>query len=86
MYLRVRAGDLRDPNASGYAPRGYVDWLETLMFVRPVLLPTSAKDETFAGVTYHVDGELVPALTVEISAAQSIYFEHHIMLWKTNRP
>ena len=49
---------------------------------RPVLLSTSAKDETFAGVTYHVDGELVPALTVEIAPHHPVYFEHHIMLWK----
>jgi YD repeat-containing protein len=52
------------------------------MFQRPVLLPTSARDETFAGLTYHLDGELVPALTVEITPAHSVYFEHHIMLWK----
>ena len=51
-------------------------------FERPRLLPTVAPDETFAGVTYHLDGELVPALTVELSASQSIYFEHHILLWK----
>jgi uncharacterized protein (AIM24 family) len=53
------------------------------MFSRPALLPTEAKDETFAGVTYHLDGELVPALTIEISPSHSVYFEHHIMLWKT---
>lgn len=53
------------------------------MFSRPILLPTAAKDETFAGVTYHLDGELVPALTIEIGGGQSVYFEHHIMLWKT---
>ena len=49
---------------------------------RPVLLNTSVQNETYAGVTYHVDGELVPALTVELSGEQSIYFEHHILLWK----
>src|SRR5215471_13169340 len=49
---------------------------------RPVLLPTSARDETFAGVTYHLDGELVPALTVELAPGHSVYFEHHILLWK----
>jgi uncharacterized protein (AIM24 family) len=49
---------------------------------RPVLQKTSVQNETFAGVTYHVDGELVPALTVELSDGQSIYFEHHILLWK----
>jgi uncharacterized protein (AIM24 family) len=49
---------------------------------RPVLKPTTAKDETFAGVTYHLDGELVPALTVEITPQQAVYFEHNILLWK----
>ena len=49
---------------------------------RPQLKPTSAADETFAGVTYHLDGELVPVLTVEIRPDQPVYFEHHIMLWK----
>ena len=46
----------------------------------PQLLPTSASAETFGGVTYHIDGELVPALTIDVSAS-SIYFEHHILLW-----
>jgi uncharacterized protein (AIM24 family) len=52
------------------------------MHPRPILLPTSAQDETFANLTYHVDGELVPVLTIEISPGHSVYFEHHIMLWK----
>ena len=47
----------------------------------PILLPTAARDETFGGVTYHIEGELVPALHVELSAMQ-VYFEHHILLWK----
>jgi len=45
-------------------------------------MPTSAQNETFAGVTYHLDGELVPVLTVELSPPHSVYFEHHILLWK----
>ena len=49
---------------------------------RPTLLPTSAQNEQFAGVTYHLDGELVPVLTVELAPQSSIYFEHHILLWK----
>ena len=35
----------------------------------------------FAGVTYHVEGELVPVLHLELSA-MPVYFEHHILLWK----
>ena len=47
----------------------------------PRLLPTSAQAETFGGVTYHIDGELVPVLTVDVSH-RALYFEHHILLWK----
>lgn len=47
----------------------------------PVLKPSTAQGETFAGVTYHLDGELVPVLTVEISSVP-VYFEHHVLLWK----
>lgn len=52
-------------------------------FERPRLLPTSAQDESFAGVTYHLEGELVPVLTIELpGGGASVYFEHHIVLWK----
>ncbi len=49
---------------------------------RPILMPTKVYNETFAGVTYHLDGELVPVLTVELAPKQKIFFEHHILLWK----
>jgi len=49
---------------------------------RPTLLANAAANETFAGYIYHLDGELVPALTVELNANQTVYFEHHILLWK----
>ena len=48
----------------------------------PTLLPTSLQAETFGGVTYHLDGELVPVLTVEMAQGTSVYFEHHTLLWK----
>jgi len=47
----------------------------------PVQLTTNVQDETFGGVTYHIEGELVPALQIELSNT-SVYFEHHILLWK----
>ncbi len=47
----------------------------------PILVPTSVRDETFGGVRYHIEGELVPVLQVEL-AQMPIYFEHHILLWK----
>jgi uncharacterized protein (AIM24 family) len=50
---------------------------------RPALLATSAQAETFGGITYHCEGELVPALTIDLDPGMSIYFEHHILLWKS---
>lgn len=47
----------------------------------PALLPTNTLNETFGGVTYHIEGELVPALHLELSSV-GVYFEHHILLWK----
>ena len=47
----------------------------------PVQLTTNVKDENRAGVTYHIEGELVPVLQVELRAL-AVYFEHHILLWK----
>ena len=49
----------------------------------PRLLPTRAQGETFGGVTYHLDGELVPVLSVDVSKTP-VYFEHHILLWKNS--
>lgn len=47
----------------------------------PILKPTNVQDENFAGVTYHVQGELVPVLITEVGG-NPVYFEHHILLWK----
>jgi len=38
-------------------------------------------NETRGGVTYHIEGELVPVLQIELHSIP-IYFEHHILLWK----
>ena len=48
----------------------------------PRLLPMAKESETFAGVTYHIDGELVPVLTVDVTPDRPVFFEHHILLWK----
>lgn len=47
----------------------------------PALMPTTASAETFGGGTHHIDGELVPVLSVDVSQIP-VYFEHHILLWK----
>jgi len=47
----------------------------------PQLMPTSVSNESFGGVTYHIEGELVPVLHVELGSV-AVYFEHHVLLWK----
>jgi uncharacterized protein (AIM24 family) len=47
----------------------------------PEPIPTDVRDETFAGVTYHIRGQLVPELQIELSSAP-VMFEHHVLLWK----
>ena len=47
----------------------------------PEPIAATVHDESFAGVTYHVRGELVPELQIEVGDA-SVMFEHHVLLWK----
>lgn len=45
------------------------------------LRPSIEQHEEFAGVKYHVEGPLVPVLTLELQG-HAVYFEHHVLLWK----
>jgi uncharacterized protein (AIM24 family) len=36
----------------------------------------------FSGSTCQVEGEIVPAAEINLGAGDSIFFEHHVMLWK----
>ena len=47
----------------------------------PRILPTQASQEGFAGVSYKIEGELVPILHVHIDSVP-VFFEHHVLLWK----
>ena len=47
----------------------------------PAPIPTAIHDESFAGVTYHIRGELVPELQIELSDMRVMH-EHHVLLWK----
>jgi uncharacterized protein (AIM24 family) len=51
------------------------------MNILPKLLPT-AGGENYGGVTYQIDGELVPVLSIDVSQ-RPVFFEHHILLFKT---
>lgn len=47
----------------------------------PQQVSSQVHDETFAGVTYHIRGELVPELQIDLTDAR-VFFEHHTLLWK----
>src|SRR4029079_10202821 len=52
------------------------------MSAAPQLLPTSANGGEAPGVGYRIEGELVPVLHVTLDGSRTIYFEHHVLLWK----
>jgi uncharacterized protein (AIM24 family) len=39
----------------------------------------------FASSTCQVEGELVPVAEINLGAADSVFFEHHVLLWKDDR-
>lgn len=47
----------------------------------PEPIKSAVHDETFAGVTYHIRGELVPELQIELGDTRVMH-EHHVLLWK----
>jgi uncharacterized protein (AIM24 family) len=47
----------------------------------PQPLAVEVHDESFAGVTYHIRGQLVPELQLDLGAVR-VMFEHHVLLWK----
>jgi uncharacterized protein (AIM24 family) len=49
----------------------------------PRLMPTSVDQGAAPGVQFRTEGELVPSLTMELDGSMPVYFEHHILLWKT---
>ncbi len=48
----------------------------------PTLHPTQIVDGAGPGVGYRIEGELVPVLHLVLDGQVSIYFEHHVVLWK----
>ena len=37
---------------------------------------------TFGGSVFQIDGTVVPVADVNLGAGESVFFEHHVMLWK----
>ena len=48
----------------------------------PQLLPTKVEDGAGPGLSYRIDGELVPVLHLRLDGSMPVYFEHHVILWK----
>ena len=48
----------------------------------PRILPTQIQQGTAPGVTYRLEGELVPVLHMALDGQIPVYFEHHVLLWK----
>jgi uncharacterized protein (AIM24 family) len=48
----------------------------------PQLLPTQITEGQAPGLSYRLEGELVPALHMALNGQVPIYFEHHVLLWK----
>ena len=49
----------------------------------PQLLPTQVSEGEAAGIRYRIEGELVPVLHLSLDGRMAVYFEHHIVLWKS---
>ncbi len=51
----------------------------------PALMPTKIEAGQAPGVQYRVQGELVPALSMWLDGTVNVFFEHHVVLWKSPR-
>jgi uncharacterized protein (AIM24 family) len=49
----------------------------------PQLLPTNIQNGQVDGLTYQIQGELVPALHMYLDGRLPVFFEHHVVLWKS---
>jgi uncharacterized protein (AIM24 family) len=48
----------------------------------PQILPTSIQQGSAPGLSYRLEGELVPVLHMNLDGQIPVYFEHHVLLWK----
>jgi uncharacterized protein (AIM24 family) len=48
----------------------------------PQLLPTQVEQGAGPGLSYRIDGDLVPVLHLQLDGSMRVYFEHHVILWK----
>jgi uncharacterized protein (AIM24 family) len=48
----------------------------------PRILPTQIAQGTAPGISYRLEGELVPVLHMALDGQNTVYFEHHVLFWK----
>lgn len=48
----------------------------------PQMLPTRIREGLAPGISYLIEGELVPMLHCTMDGSMAVYFEHHVVLWK----
>ena len=48
----------------------------------PRMLPTTIEQGTAPGLSYRLEGELVPVLHMALDGQTTVYFEHHVLFWK----
>ncbi len=48
----------------------------------PELVPTQVEEGRAPGLTYRIEGDLVPALSIALDGSRRLAFEHHVILWK----
>jgi uncharacterized protein (AIM24 family) len=48
----------------------------------PQILPTQIAEGAAPGLSYRLEGELVPVLHMSLDGQVPVYFEHHVLLWK----
>ena len=48
----------------------------------PTILPTQITQGQAPGLSYRLEGELVPVLHMALNGQVPVYFEHHVLLWK----
>ena len=46
------------------------------------LFPSTIDDGFFAGVIYHIEGEISPVLTIALPSEATVFFDSRILLWK----
>ena len=79
---QARYRPVSEVEGSGLRLPVYVPEWRNHMPSAPQMLPTQIQQGTAPGVTYRLEGELVPVLHMALDGQVPVYFEQHVLLWK----